>query len=93
MTLDEIRLASHQIAMYKAHKSLPGTIGEWRKHNRAAAALRGKVGTIYQPYPFPNKDIAKALYLSLSAHEIDRPTFAACMASLTGKYRDDAPSS
>lgn len=81
-----VRLAGHQIGMYLAHKELDhGGIVAWRSHNREAAALRELWGPTYQPYPFPNKALVKALYSSLREHLITRAEFVACLSNVLGR--------
>lgn len=83
MTLDQIRLAAHQLGMYISRAD-PAM---WRAHRETANALWAKVGFVYEPYPRPNKDVVKALYVSLREGLIDRAEFAACMANVMGKHR------
>lgn len=42
---------------------------------------------IYQPYPFPNRALVKALYESLREHLISRAEFAACLTFVMERHR------
>lgn len=42
---------------------------------------------IYQPYPHPNRALARALYQSLREHLISRAEFAACLLVVMGRHR------
>jgi len=87
MTNDQLQLAAHQIGMYKANIDTPQGIADWRAHNRAAAELRERIGAIFDPYPYPNKALVRALYASLAEHLISRAEFACCMQNVIGRHR------
>ena len=85
MTMIQLQYAAHQIGMVRASKA--NALADWRAHQRAAAELREKIGPIYQPYPFPNRALVKALYNSLAAHLISRPEFACCIQNVMERHR------
>lgn len=88
MTPNELQLAAHQIGMVRAAKTTdPQALAEWREHQKAAAGLRTKVGSVFQVYPFPNRALVKALTASLNEHLITRADFAACLQNVIGEYR------
>ena len=64
-----------------------GGLAERLAHQRAAAELREKIGPVYQPYPFANRALVKALYNSLRGGLISRADFACCMANMRGEFR------
>ncbi len=57
----------------------------WCALNKAAAALR-EGAQVYQPYPYENRALVKALATSLSDGLLSRADFACCLANVRGEW-------
>jgi hypothetical protein len=89
MTNDQLMLAAHQIGMVRAAKQTtdPQIRDQYVAHSIEVAALRTKVGHVYEVYPNPNRELVKALYTSLREGLISRVEFASCLQNMMGEYR------
>lgn len=84
MTPDQLQFYGHALGMVRAARA--GTLAEWRDHQRAVADLRPKMGAIYQPYPYPNRALVKALAYSLREGLISRADFADVLKNVMGRH-------